>query len=155
MRGSSTGVCVMKLCHPQQCRVQPDSRLLCKCCAGMNSNELTVLVTRKPGNRWCIVPHFVKGTTVNCYKDHKGLCLFISIITLAGIWWQISQSKHPKNTIPEKDLWFKWSCYHQSNWKLSEIWPVWSCFQVVLKTLWFGSKQYDFPFSLLGEQANI
>ena len=45
-----------------------------------------------------------------------------------------------QNTIWEKCLWAKLSHYHKL--KLSEIWSIWSHFQIVLKTLWkFSSVQ--------------
>lgn len=91
----------MKLCHFQWCRIQPASCLLSKRYAGMNSNELTSWVTKEPRNRWWwIVLYFIKETIVNCYQS-QGTMLIIIVITLEGVWWQISQTKHPKTPFQE------------------------------------------------------
>lgn len=49
----------------------------------------------------------------------------------------------------KRGLQFKLSHYHGLKWKASEIWPIWSCFQVVLEdcvvwkeTIWFFLSLY-------------
>ena len=80
-----------------------------------------------------------KGNKLNCSQSRGTMLIHYSNNHKKSLMTNKS-NQMSQNTIWEKCLWAKLSHYHRL--KLSEIWSIWSHFQVVLKTLWkFSSVQ--------------